>query len=65
MAGIFGGGGSKDPPKPKPPTPMPDELSPQVVEARRRKTAETMARSGRASTLLSAGYDTYNGRKVG
>lgn len=66
MSGLMGGksGGSSAPvvtaapapaPTPQPTAPMPDNLSPQVLEARRRRSTEAMARGGRASTLLSNG----------
>ena len=41
------------PPKPQTPARMPDPESPEVQEARRRRIAETQARSGRESTILS------------
>lgn len=43
------------PQQPSPPAPMPDPLSPTIVEARRKNTEQMMNRAGRASTILSAG----------
>lgn len=40
---------------PTPPAPMPDPNSPEVMEARKKKTAEMMNRAGRSSTILSGG----------
>lgn len=51
------------PPQPQPPVRMPDPQSPEVQEARRRKVAETQARSGRESTILSD--DTYSNSLLG
>jgi hypothetical protein len=54
MAGLFGGGGTPPPPPPpKPVAPMPDEESPLVLEAARRKQVEILNRSGRRSTIMS------------
>lgn len=41
-------------PAPTPPATMPDDQSPAVLEARRRRAAEILARSGRTSTILTA-----------
>lgn len=51
------------PPKPSPPTRMPDLESPEVVEARRRRIADRQAASGRESTILSD--DTYGNSLLG
>ena len=51
------------PPKPPPVARMPDPESPEVVEARRRRVAETQARSGRESTILAD--DTYSNSLLG
>lgn len=51
------------PPKPQPTPRMPDPESPEVLEARRRRIAETSARSGRESTILSD--DTYSNSLLG
>jgi hypothetical protein len=51
------------PPKPSAPTPMPDPQSPDVMEARRRRLAETQSASGRDSTILSD--DTYSNSLLG
>jgi hypothetical protein len=51
------------PPKPKGPTRMPDPQSPEVLEARRRRIAETQATSGRESTILSD--DTFSNNLLG
>jgi hypothetical protein len=40
--------------KPKEPPPIPDSMSPEVREARRREQMRIMQRGGRASTILSA-----------
>lgn len=57
---LVGAGGAKaiqaltpKPPKPETPLRMPDPMSPEVVEARRRRVAERQAASGRESTILS------------
>lgn len=59
MAGLF----SK--PKVPDPTPIPDANSAEVVEARRRKQAEIIGRSGRMSTDLSGGGATYANSLLG
>lgn len=41
------------PQQPTPPAPMPDPMSPAVMEAKRKKSTEMMNRAGRASTILS------------
>ena len=41
------------PPKPSAPPRMPDPLSPDVTDARRRRLADRQAASGRESTILS------------
>lgn len=46
------------PPKPAPPAPMPDDQSPAVKEAERRRGALWASRSGRASTILSGDPET-------
>jgi hypothetical protein len=55
MGGLFGGGGDAPPPPPppKPPAPMPDDQSPLVKEAGRRRMADFAGRGGRSSTILS------------
>lgn len=70
MGGLF----SK--PKTPPPTPMPDELDPANVEAKKKRIFERSA-SGRAGTMLSGGAssmlsggglnigDTFDNSKVG
>jgi hypothetical protein len=50
-------------PKPKGPARMPDDKSPEVLEARRRRIAETQAASGRESTILSD--DTFSNNLLG
>ena len=56
MSGLFGGGDSSPPPPvPKPVAPMPDDQSPMVQEAQRRRVAAIMARGGRQSTILTDG----------
>ncbi len=40
-------------PKPEPVARMPDERSPSVLEARRKKQSELLAAKGRQSTILS------------
>jgi hypothetical protein len=42
---------------------MPDPQSPEVLEARRRRIAETQATSGRESTILSD--DTFSNNLLG
>jgi hypothetical protein len=54
---------SRSPPKPSSPTRMPDPQSPDVVEARRRRLAETQSASGRDSTILSD--DSYSNSLLG
>lgn len=49
MAGLFG----MKQPEVKPTAPLPDEMSPGVLEARRRQQQAMMGRGGRSSTLLS------------
>jgi hypothetical protein len=51
------------PPKPEAPTRMPDPLSPEVVEERRRRVAQRQAASGRESTILSD--DNYSNSVLG
>jgi hypothetical protein len=51
MGGLFDD--PPKPPKPPPPAPMPDDQSPMVKEAERRKRGEWASRGGRASTILS------------
>lgn len=52
-------------PAPTPAATMPDDQSPAVLEARRRKAADIMARGGRTSTILTTegqrGSDTTLG----
>ena len=50
-------------PKPVAPTRMPDKDDPAVLEARRRRVAETQAQGGRESTILSD--DTYSNDLLG
>lgn len=45
---------------PTPPATMPDPNSPSIIEAKRKSTADAMARAGRASTILSAGNASSN-----
>ena len=61
-------------PAPTPTATMPDELSPAVREAQRRKAADIMSRGGRSSTILTSpgqrGNDTtlgdsYSGTTLG
>lgn len=68
MAGIFGGRASA--PEPKPAAPMPDEMAPGVLEAKRKARMDIMSRAGRSSTILTrpedrGGGDTYSGSKLG
>jgi hypothetical protein len=55
MGSIFGGDDDNDapPPPPKPVAPMPDDQSPQVLEAERKRRAAIGARQGRVSTILT------------
>jgi hypothetical protein len=50
-------------PKPEPVTRMPDENSPEVLDARRRQLADRQAAGGRESTILSD--DTYSNSLLG
>lgn len=50
MGGLFGGGKT---PKPTPPTRMPDEEDPAIIEAKRRAAEQQRSRTGRASTVLT------------
>ena len=52
------------PPTPEPVTPMPDPDSPEAQAARRKEMQKALARSGRASTLLSGG-GTYSSPTLG
>lgn len=40
-------------PEPQEPVRMPDQDDPALIEARRKRSQELMARGGRASTILS------------
>lgn len=60
MSGLFGRS-SPSPPAPKPVVPMPDEESPEVKEAERRRRALIGARGGRDSTRLSDNTNTFLG----
>lgn len=68
MGSLFGGGSK---PTVTPPAPMPDEESPQVLEARRRERERIMSRGGRSSTIMtnpdtrSGSSDSYSGRTLG
>jgi hypothetical protein len=67
MAALFN---TPKAPEVKPTAPLPDELSPGVLEARRRRAAEIMGRGGRRSTLLQegegeAGATTFTDSKLG
>jgi hypothetical protein len=58
------------PPPITPPAPMPDPDDPAAVAARRKKVADTMARAGRRSTILTdagggTNYDSYAGTSLG
>ena len=50
MGGLFG-----KKPKVEPPSRMPDEQDPALIEARRKRLAEQRGRGGRESTILSEG----------
>lgn len=50
MGKLFGGGST---PKPTPPTRMPDEEDPAILEAKRRAAEQQRSRTGRASTVLT------------
>lgn len=50
MGQLFGGGST---PKPTPPTRMPDDQDPAVLEAKRRSAEVQASRSGRTSTVLT------------
>ena len=66
MSGLFGGGSSPPPPPPpKPVAPMPDEESPVVIEAMRRKQGQIMNRGGRRSTIMSDDTGDYSSDKLG
>lgn len=53
MASMMGK--TPKPAPPTPPAPMPDPMSPAVLEAKRRNTELLMNRAGRSSTILSGG----------
>lgn len=53
MTALFGGSKPTQT-APKPPAPMPDDQSPAVLAAKRKKLAEMASSSGRASTILTA-----------
>lgn len=70
MGGLFGG----DQPQatPKPPAPMPDDMSPGVQEAKRAATERILSRAGRQSTILTrpenrggGNMDTYGSKTLG
>lgn len=48
-------------PKPQAPARMPDEEDPAIIEARRKRAAEAMRRSGRGSTILTGAGGTKLG----
>lgn len=50
-------------PEVKPPAPLPDQYSPGVLEARRRRVGQIMSRGGRESTLLEG--QPYNAETLG
>jgi hypothetical protein len=55
-------------PTPKPPAPMPDGMSPSVMEAKRRAQMDVMGRAGRQSTILTAPKERggdYTARTLG
>jgi hypothetical protein len=54
MGGLFGGSKPPPLPEPKPAPPMPDDKSPEVLEAKRRAAADILSRAGRTSTILTA-----------
>lgn len=55
MTGLFGTNQAQTvTPTPKPVAPMPDPLSPEVMEARRKAQLDIMGRAGRTSTILTA-----------
>lgn len=70
MGGLFSAPKPPPPPEIKPPAPMPDDKSPQVMAARRLETAMRMQPGTRASTILTtaatrpSGSD-YSGSKLG
>jgi hypothetical protein len=60
--------------QPQAPPPMPDNNSPQVLEAQRKAAADAAARAGRLSTILTdksgpaanrGNQDTYSARTLG
>lgn len=64
MSGLFGE--TPKTPEPKSPAPMPDDQSPSVIEAKRRKELDIMSRGGRSSTILTdGGGGSYSGTKLG
>lgn len=72
MGKLFGGGAK--PPEPTPPTRMPDEEDPAIIEAKRRAAEQQRSRSGRTSTVLStrqrqttgqAGTEAYGNSLLG
>lgn len=69
MSSLFAPKPPPPPPAPKvtPPAPMPDEMSPGVLEARRKKQIEMIQRGGRSSTILSdaGSRGEYTGTTLG
>lgn len=63
MGSLFGK--PEKPKPPPPPAPMPDEDDEQLRIAKRRRTAQTLARSGRMSTILSEGSGDYSAETLG
>lgn len=68
MAGLFGG---KAPPTPAVAVapPMPDQTSPQVIEAQNNAAVTATQRAGRQSTVLGkqapTGADTFSSTRLG
>jgi len=63
-------GGPSAPPAPPPPTPIPDPNGPAALAAQSKAMTDALARSGRLSTILTAGQDNggssaYSGAKLG
>ena len=57
MGSMFSAPTPPPPVKPKAPAPMPDEMSPAALEARRKKQVADLGRVGRTGTILTGEAD--------
>lgn len=72
MTGIFGGGSDQPQAAPKPPAPMPDDQSAEVLAAKRAAQEKILSRAGRQSTILTKPenrggekFDSYGSKTLG